>query len=468
VVGVIGKVGTGADVGGLVGYLLGPGRSDEHTDQRVIGGSWPDMTLVTGGDAIASRAELTRWLSAWDRTAQQQWGRAPAKVWHLSLSLPAADGQLSDEQWRQAAETVMERVGLHGGDAAGGGVRWAAIHHGPSSGGNDHIHIAAVLVDQLGTPRVPFNDYLKVRDACRELEARWGLTVTAKAQDGGPTPPTRAETERAARDGQPVPPRVRMECEVRAAAAMSTNFTELQQLLAGRGITARGVHIDASGNAHGVVFTDPTYVNRAAEPIEFSGKALAPDLTLPKLQDRWASGQQAPVLAATEQVLRDAAARIDAGGADAAATVWATADHLAAVAVHLEPDTPGGRLHQAARAVARTAKATPNADASVRSASASLAFARVLRSGRSDLQVLMAARALLASAARLRAAQQRLVEAQACERAAQAVTTASITARSQARQEPGDGPTPTPAPQPTKPGWTPPPTSSSQRKGRRR
>ena len=73
--------------------------------------------------------------------------------------------------------------------------------------GNDHIHIAAVLADGQGTPRVPWNDYRTARAVCQELEAEWGLTTTAGADRTAHRGLTRGETERATREGLTVPVR---------------------------------------------------------------------------------------------------------------------------------------------------------------------------------------------------------------------------------------------------------------------
>ena len=413
---MIGKVQHGADAPGLVRYLLGPGKANEHVDQRVVAGSWPDMTAVLGGaDAIAGRSELTAWLTAWDRTAQAEFGRPPGTVWHLSLSIPAADGRLSDVQWAHACEEVMTRVGLHGPDAVGGGVRWVAIHHGPSTAGNDHVHIAAMLVDQLGTPRRPWQDYRAVRAACQDLEARWGLTATGDMGSGGPKRPTRAETERATRSHAAVPPRVRLEAQVRAAAALSGSFADFSARLTAAGVQVRPVHVGESGKAHGVVFGDPNYVTADGSVIEFSGKQLAPDLTLPKLEARWAAAAVEPVLRDAEQVLTQAAARIEAGDP---AAVWSAVDHLSVTADLVETD-PRGQLHAAALALTRaTGRQTATAASSdVRAVGL---VAATLRAKGRPAQLLLATQALMDTTARLHTARGVLTAARAAEAAATA------------------------------------------------
>lgn len=446
---MIAKIGTGQQVSGLVGYLFSDGRAEEHTDQHLVASSaWDTTTLQPGaraGGGFDTRA-LSKWLDTYNQLGQAQ-GRPPAKVWHCSLSIPAADGQLSDAQWKEATETLMTRLGLHGDDAAGGGVRWVAVRHGLNRNGNDHVHIAAVLADAQGTPRVPWNDYRTARTVCQELEAKWGLTVTAAADRTAHRALTRGETERATRDGLTVPVRVRIEAEVRAAAAVSRDFGEMQRVLAGRGIIATEVHKSKSGKAFGVTFTDPSYLTRDGQPVRFSGKALAPDLTLPKLQARWdavAAGTPTAgdAMAAAETQLTAAADRIAAGGADAADVTWAAADHLAVTARLFEPDKPDGPLHQAARDAARAGRdlnsaipARSEMGTGMRMSAIGMWAARGQikdRRGRDDLKLILASQRLMDATHQLRQLQHRSHQATAAHHATSdlqhAATTATITA----------------------------------------
>jgi hypothetical protein len=189
---MIAKIGQGQRIGGLVAYLFGEGKAEEHAEQHVVAAASDKWVGATPAD----RAELTRWLGQCDRRGQAQ-GRPPGRVWHCSLSIRHTDKPLSDAQWQEAAEKVMERAGIGGDNAAGGGVRWAAVRHGLSANGNDHIHIAALLVDAEGTPRVPYRDYLAARDVCRELESAWGLRATSPANGTANVNASRAEQDRA-------------------------------------------------------------------------------------------------------------------------------------------------------------------------------------------------------------------------------------------------------------------------------
>jgi len=459
---VIAKIGKGQQVGGLLAYLFGEGRAEEHTDQHLVASSaWDTSALQPGarvGGGFDTRA-LSRWLDTYNRLGQVQ-GRPPARVWHCSLSLPAADGQLSDAQWREATETLMTRLGLHGEDAAGGGVRWVAVRHGVNRNGNDHVHIAAVLADGQGTPRVPWNDYRTARVVCQELEAKWGLTVTAAADRTAHRAVTRGESERATRESLTVPVRVRVEAEVRAAAAVSRDFGELQRVLAGRGIIATEVHRSESGKAFGVTFTDPSYLTRDGQPVRLSGKALAADLTLPKLQARWdAVAAGAPTagdaLSAAEAELTKAADRIAAGGADAADVTWAAADHLAVTARLFEPDQPDGPLHAAARDAARAGRdlnaavpARSEAGTGMRMSAMGMWAARGQmkdRRGRDELKLILASQRLMDATHQLRQLQRRGHQAAAARQATNSLQPAAIAAAAATASTPS-APVPSSAP----------------------
>ena len=69
----------------------------------------------------------------------------------------------------------MDRTGLApAGDDLG--VRWVAVRHAA-----DHIHIVATLARQDGTRPRMWNDFYRVREACQDAEARFGLRATAAA-----------------------------------------------------------------------------------------------------------------------------------------------------------------------------------------------------------------------------------------------------------------------------------------------
>ena len=87
----------------------------------------------------------------------------------------AGDRVRSDAEWGRVAASVLERTGFapEGDDRA---VRWVAVRHTA-----DHIHIVATLARQDGGRVKTWNDFFRVREACRAAERRLGLTATAPA-----------------------------------------------------------------------------------------------------------------------------------------------------------------------------------------------------------------------------------------------------------------------------------------------
>ncbi|WP_374203946.1 hypothetical protein [Pseudonocardia sp. ICBG601] len=69
---------------------------------------------------------------------------------------------LSDEQWSQVVEDLMDRTGIaRRGDVDG--CRGVAIRHA-----DDHVHVAAVLVGQVSGRRVsPSFDKRRARETCQ-------------------------------------------------------------------------------------------------------------------------------------------------------------------------------------------------------------------------------------------------------------------------------------------------------------
>jgi hypothetical protein len=204
----------------------------------------------------------------------------------------------------------------------------------------DHIHIAAVLVRQDTSRRFwPHHDYPKLRAAARVVEQRLGLTVTA-APDGTAAPrPSRGEIEKADREGR-VPARVELRRAAQQAAVAATGIDEFVAYLQERGYRV-GLRRAPSGDLLGYKLARPGDVTAAGEPVFYSGSRLAPDLSLPRLQQRWASTAPDRLAASslrrmgsTEILDAVAAARaaLRAGGEDGDGIASATADLLTALA----------------------------------------------------------------------------------------------------------------------------------------
>ena len=134
----------------------------------------------------------------------------------MALCRPAprpGDRILSDAEWAEVAAGLMDRTGLAPRDDDAG-VRWVAVRQAA-----DHVHIVATLARQDGArPRV-WNDFFRVREACRAVEERFGLQATPPGDRTAARRPSRAETEQAARRGWAETPRVALRRQVCTAAA---------------------------------------------------------------------------------------------------------------------------------------------------------------------------------------------------------------------------------------------------------
>lgn len=131
--------------GGLMVYLAGPGRRNEHEEPHVISGS-PDIVALHGAEELNRNSALE--VGKLINDPHKQFGvDGPGgdHVWHCSLSVSVRDGVLSDEKWQEIAEDFMKAMDLDDPESPKAPVEWAAVRHGFSTNGNDHIHIVASL-----------------------------------------------------------------------------------------------------------------------------------------------------------------------------------------------------------------------------------------------------------------------------------------------------------------------------------
>jgi len=342
---VITKVVHGWRVGGLVAYLLGPGRAEEHRRPRVVA-SWdgrdtkwqPRPTGPSEWDL--ELGPLIRALQAPAVAAGlREDGGAEGKrgyVWHCSARVAGADRVLSDGEWGEIARELLHGAGVAERDDPGG-PRWVAIRHA-----NDHIHIAVVLVRQdTGRRFWPYRDYPRLRETARELERRLGLTVTAAADGTAERAPTRGEREKAARQGRQ-PARVELVRAIRRAAIVAHDVASFEAALQEGGYRIE-IRRAPSGDPLGYKVARPADITVAGEPIYYSGSKLAADLSLPRLLRRWAEVSSAggedgdePVFAARVAVERARRVVADSSGrggleGEVEEVVYAGADVVAAV-----------------------------------------------------------------------------------------------------------------------------------------
>ena len=161
--------------GGLMVYLAGPGKRNEHEEPHIVAGS--DDIMAWHMDDELNRDSALEVAKTINDPHKQFGVDGPGgkHVWHCSLSLSVRDGVLSDDQWQDIAKDFMQAMDLDDPDSPKSPVRWAAVRHGFSESGNDHIHIIASLVREDGTKASVHNDYQRAQDASRALEVKHGL-----------------------------------------------------------------------------------------------------------------------------------------------------------------------------------------------------------------------------------------------------------------------------------------------------
>lgn len=299
---------------GLMSYLAGVGRHNEHIDQHLVAGHGIDAwryedTVLSDDDA----REIGKALD--DPSRLNNVSIKQGHIWHCSLSLPKEDGLLDDGEWEQIAAEFLHRMGLDDADGTKAGIRWAAVRHGQSRGGNDHIHLVVNLVREDGTKVFLQHDYRKAQQTCRALEKEFALTrlgndIARGATRGYKAGELEARARRRAKakfsrensslDWRKLPmqekarlisrqlqhdqPREILALRIRSAAARSANEAEFVRRLRGQGVLIRPRF--ASNTTNVVtgysVAEKPVYGER---PIWYGGGTVARDLTLARLRE---------------------------------------------------------------------------------------------------------------------------------------------------------------------------------------
>ncbi|WP_033223519.1 relaxase/mobilization nuclease domain-containing protein [Streptomyces virginiae] len=275
-------IGRGSRTHGLLVYLYGPGRREEHTDAHLVG-SWDGFAPDPGRDTDP-QVTLARLTAALDLRVKQAGDRAPAKhVWHCSVRTAPGDRRLSDEEWNAVAQRIVHATGI-APDGDPDGCRWIAVRHA-----EDHIHIVATLVrGDLRNPRLNY-DFNKAQAACRRIEEEMGLRRLNAGDGTAAKNPTSAEKFKAERTGRPETSRETLREAVRQAVAGAHTEKEFFTRLREAGLRVKVRHAP-SGDALGYNVALPGDRNRYGEPVWYPGSKLAPDLSLPKIRLRLADG----------------------------------------------------------------------------------------------------------------------------------------------------------------------------------
>lgn len=324
----------GDRMGGLMVYLTGPGRANEHTEPHLVAGdpalmAWHDDAELGRDSALAIARHLDRPRTAFGIEVKG------GHVWHCSLSLRAEEGALTDERWNAIASDFVAAMEFDDNEGTKAPCRWVAVRHGVSTNGNDHVHIAVNLVREDGTKASIHHDFRRAQAATRALEVKHGLetleSVKAERATRGYDPAereaqararARAKYEKSAhtdataraewnhlpaadrqarvtaemRSGQP---RHALALKVRAAATASVDEAEFVRRMRRSGVLVRARFADGRTD----VVTGYSVAERpqsGERPIWYGGGHLGRDLTLPRLRSEWADTPHGATQAAEE------------------------------------------------------------------------------------------------------------------------------------------------------------------------
>lgn len=402
---MIAAISEGGNSAGLMQYLVGRGRANEHTSPHLVAGSDVIMRRWGAWDRLSAAQgfEIAKYVDQFmsetgvksmgkrrvfnEETGEREVIEGPVAnhVWHCSLSLSPREAAQGDERWQQIARDFADQMGFTGADGKAA-CRWVAVHHGSAKNGGDHIHIMVNVIREDGTKWNRYQDQPKAMRACNKLEHKFGLEVIeAREHARGARSDSAADLRAAARRGQSRTDREILLPRVRAAATSATSERDFVLRLRELGVRARPRF--ARGRTDVVVgYSISLHKPKGHKAQWYAGGKLARDLTLTRLRTRWpdtpasaqhavetwrnawkgqlparetvASSAQLQARAVALEVYRTHLASIDP--TDATALADATTDVaglLAAVAHGYEPGTPEhAMLERASQAVGRHAQ----------------------------------------------------------------------------------------------------------------
>ncbi|MFI5657951.1 relaxase/mobilization nuclease domain-containing protein [Streptomyces sp. NPDC051684] len=279
---MIAKISSGKSTGGLIRYLFDTKKATDHTDPHLVA-SWDNFAPDPGRTAENPDAVRKQLVADLDLRVNQarRHGRAPERyVWHCSIRAATTDRHLTDDEWADIAHRVVATTGIAPkGDPDG--CRWVAVRHAP-----DHIHIAAITVRADLRPARHWNDYLTADRELARIEKEYGLFQVMRGDRTAAKRPTRAEQEKAHRNGRANTPREHLRTTVRTLVAAARSTEEFLHLLAHTdGVQVEVKHFP-SGDIRGYTIAVTGDTNQAGNPVWFSGSELAPDLSFPKIKKR--------------------------------------------------------------------------------------------------------------------------------------------------------------------------------------
>lgn len=275
-------VSTGSDSRGLIAYLFGPGRRDEHTNPHIVA-AW-DMNGAPdpGRDPAATYTQLAKRLDHHVDLRTRELGdkKPPQHVWHCPVRTAPGDRYLTDAEWAEVARRVVHATGI-APDGDERACRWIAVRHA-----DDHIHIMATTVRADGRRPRTHQDGRRAQAECRRIEAEFGLRRLKSGDLTAPRTPTGAERAKAERQGQSVTARHWLRERAYAVAAAVHTEADYFAVLQSLGIKVKTRLGPESGDVIGYSLAAPGDTNNAGEPVWYGGSKLAPDLSINRLRER--------------------------------------------------------------------------------------------------------------------------------------------------------------------------------------
>lgn len=348
------KAREGNDTCGLLEYLYGPGKRDEHTDPHMVA-SWDDPYVED--PAVSPDMTIPDLALILDAPVHALLCKKPPKhVYHVAVRNAPEDRTLTDEEWARVAREMMHASGIaeHGDDQA---CRWVAIRHA-----DDHIHIVATKARQDGRQPNLHQDIVKMHAAARGFEVEFGLRRLTHGDKTARKWPKSGEQEKAVRRGLREPVRETLQRTVREAAAASVSDADFFARLTAAGLRVKQ-RIAPDGNVTGYSVAQPGDRDGGQRPVWFPGARLAPDLSLPRVRERWQRPTRvSPVPAAemwqeAERRVRAAADQLGAGGLREGAGDVAALGDLIVVAAVTSPRMVRDRIREAAYEFERASRA---------------------------------------------------------------------------------------------------------------
>ena len=314
---MIGKIKKGHRMIGLINYLAGPGRSNEHANMHVVCSS---ELIATVSDGMSLDAQSTMSLGHEMNHPKKVYhpdNNKRAQVFHVSLSLDATQGLKDDDFWDTMVREYLHGMEMDGSDGKPP-MRWTAIRHGVSSNGNDHVHIAVSMIREDGTWWNANKDFARSSTTLRAMEKKHALRVLgqgvktrgyaegelqsvarrramakhtreANATQGMVPWSMLDKTSREhliAEQSHIEQPRFEVALKVRAAGAGSRSEAEYVRRLRGNSLLVRP-YFAKGGTEQVAGYSVALRPSEGERPIWYGGGTLAKDLSLPSLRAGW-------------------------------------------------------------------------------------------------------------------------------------------------------------------------------------